>query len=169
MLIHPPGCRTDECAIEFDGEPFWMERVEVTFLLRDDLAWSDGEPLTPADSVFAFEVASDPATPSDRYLTERTARYHTRGEWGVKWVGLPGFIPSTHFLNFFAPLPRHQLEGRSPASLLRAEETRRSPLGWGPFVVDEWVTGEYIALSRNPHYFRADDGLPLLVPSCGRV
>jgi peptide/nickel transport system substrate-binding protein len=162
MLIYPAGCRTDECAVEFDGEPLFMERLEVTFLLREDVTWSDGEPLTAHDSVFAFEVASDPATPGRRYLTERTARYYNQGDWRIKWIGLPGFIPSDYFLNFYAPLPRHQLEERSPASLLRLEETRRSPLGWGPFVVDEWATGEYIALSRNPHYFRADVGLPLL-------
>jgi peptide/nickel transport system substrate-binding protein len=162
MLIYPAGCRTDECAVEFDGEPLFMERLEVTFLLREDVTWSDGEPLTAHDSVFAFEVASDPATPGRRYLTERTARYYNQGDWRIKWIGLPGFIPADYFLNFYDPLPRHQLEERSPASLLRLEETRRSPLGWGPFVVDEWATGEYIALSRNPHYFRADVGLPLL-------
>ena len=162
MLIRPAGCRTDECAIEFDGKSLFMERIEVTFLLREDVTWSDGEPLTADDSVFAFEVASDPATPGRRYLTERTARYYARGDWQTTWVGLPGFIPSDYFLNFFAPLPQHLLEEWSPVSLLRLDETRRFPVGWGPFVVDEWVTGEYIALSRNPYYFRAGDGLPLL-------
>jgi peptide/nickel transport system substrate-binding protein len=162
MLVHPAGCSSEECAVEFDGESLQMDKMEVNFSLRDDVTWSDGEPLTAADSAFAFEVASDPATPARRYLVERTAQYYAQGDWRVKWIGLPGFIPSDYFLNFFAPLPRHQLEGRTPTSLLRAEETRRTPLGWGPFVVDEWVTGEYIALSRNPHYFRASDGLPLL-------
>ncbi len=162
MLVRPAGCRADACAVEFDGESVLMDKMEVTFSLRDDVTWSDGEPLTADDSAFAFEVASDSATPGRRYLVERTSQYYAQGDWRVKWIGLPGFVPPTYFLNFFAPLPRHQLEGRTPASLLRAEDTRRAPLGWGPFVVDEWVTGEYIALSRNPHYFRASDGLPLL-------
>jgi peptide/nickel transport system substrate-binding protein len=162
MLVHPAGCRTEECAVEFDGETLQMDKMEVRFLLREDVTWSDGEPLTADDSAFAFEVASDAATPARRYLVERTSQYYAQGDWRVKWIGLPGFIPSTYFMNFFAPLPRHQLDGRSPASLLQAEETRRTPLGWGPFVVDEWVTGEYIALSRNPHYFRTSDGLPYL-------
>ncbi len=162
MLVHPAGCRTEECAVEFDGEPLQMDKMEVRFLLREDVTWSDGEPLTADDSAFAFEVASDAATPGRRYLVERTGQYYAQGDWRVKWIGLPGFIPPTYFMNFFVPLPRHQLDGRSPASLLRTEETRRAPLGWGPFVVDEWVTGEYIALSRNPHYFRASDGLPYL-------
>jgi len=162
VRVRPVGCRADECAVEFEGEPLWMERMEVAFVLREDVAWADGEPLTAADSVFAFQVASDPATPGSHYLTDRTAHYYSLGEWRIKWVGLPGFIDPTYFLNFFAPLPRHQLEGRSPAELLQADETRRHPIGWGPFIVEEWVAGDHITLSRNPYYFRASEGLPYL-------
>ncbi len=162
VWVRPAGCYTQECAVEFEGDPLWMEKMEVTFALREDVTWADGEPLTAADSVFAFQVASDPATPGDHYLTERTAGYRSLDKWRVRWVGLPGFIDSTYFLNFFAPLPRHQLEGRSPAALLQADEIRRYPLGWGPFVVGEWVPGDHITLSRNSHYFRAAEGLPYL-------
>ncbi|MBE9473039.1 MAG: peptide ABC transporter substrate-binding protein [Chloroflexi bacterium] len=162
MRVRPAGCHADECAVEFEGEPLWMERMEVTFVLREDVTWADGEPLTADDSAFAFHVASDPATPSSHYLIARTASYRSLDRWRVKWVGLPGFISPTYFLNFFAPLPRHQLEDRSPAELLQADETRRRPLGWGPFVVEEWVAGDHITLSPNPHYFRAAEGLPYL-------
>ena len=162
MRVHPAGCHADECAVEFEGEPLWMERMEVTFVLREDVTWADGEPLTADDSAFAFHMASDPATPSSHYLIARTASYRSLDRWRVKWVGLPGFISPTYFLNFFVPLPRHQLEDRSPAELLQADETRRRPLGWGPFVVEEWVAGDHITLSPNPHYFRAAEGLPYL-------
>ncbi|TET52376.1 MAG: hypothetical protein E3J64_05260, partial [Anaerolineales bacterium] len=50
----------------------------------------------------------------------------------------------------------------TPQALLGAEETRRNPLAWGPYIVDAWVPGEYLALSPNSHYFRADEGLPYL-------
>ena len=162
VLVRPAGCRGEECVTEFDGEPLRMERLEVTFSLREDVTWADGEPVTTADSVFAFELASDPATPGSRYLVERTTRYRRLDSQHVRWVGLPGFVSSTYFLNFFPPLPRHQLEGRAPEELLRADETRLHPLGWGPFVVDEWVPGDHITLSPNPHYFRAAEGLPKL-------
>jgi peptide/nickel transport system substrate-binding protein len=162
MWIRPTGCYADDCAVEFDGEPLWMERMEVTFALREDVTWADGEPLTADDSLFAFQVASDPVTPGNRFLTERTARYRLLGDWHVQWIGVPGFVSPTYFLNFFAPLPRHQLEGRDPDELLQADETRRYPLGWGPFVVDEWVPGDHVTLVRNPHYFRADEGFPYL-------
>ncbi len=162
VRIRPRGCYTDGCAVEYEGGSAWMERLEVIFTLRDSLTWSDGEPLTAEDSAFAFEVASDPATPGHRDLTERTARYRALDERRLEWIGIPGFIDETYFLSFFPPLPRHQLEGRSPASLVQASETRRYPLGWGPFVVEAWDLGQSITLVPNPHYFRASEGLPRL-------
>ncbi len=160
--VRPTGCYADECAVEFDGEPLWMERMEVDFALREDVTWADGEPLTANDSLFAFQVASDPSTPGNRYLAERTARYRLLDDFHLQWVGVPGFVSPTYFLNFFSPLPRHQLEEQDPEELLQADETRRYPLGWGPFVVEEWVAGDHITLSRNPNYFRAGEGLPYL-------
>ena len=162
VRVRPTGCYDDDCAIEFEARARVMERMEITFVLREDVAWADGEPLTADDSLFAFEVASDSRTPGGRYLVERTASYRMLDEWRVKWVGLPGFLDPDYATHFFAPLPRHQLEGRSAATLLRADETRRSPLGWGPFVVEEWVQGDHITLSRNPNYFRSAEGLPYL-------
>ncbi len=162
VLVRPSGCYADGCAVEFDGAPLWMERLEVTFELRDDVTWADGEPLTAEDSLFAFRLASNPATPGNHYLTERTAQYSALDEQRVRWIGLPGFITPTYLLNFFAPLPRHQLSGRSPADLLQADETLRAPLGWGPFAVEEWTPGDHITLARNPNYFRAAEGLPYL-------
>ena len=162
VRVRPAGCRDDACAVEFGGGSVMMERMEVTFALRDDITWADGTPLTVGDSVFAYEVASDSRTPGSRFLADRTLNYYEVDEWRVKWVGLPGFLAPTYPMTFFAPLPRHQLEGRSATALLRADETRRSPTGWGPFVVEEWVEGDHITLSRNPNYFRSAEGLPVL-------
>ncbi len=162
VRVRPAGCYADDCAVEFADHPLLMERMEVTFRLREDVTWADGEPLTADDSLFAFQVASDPATPGSRYLTERTDRYRTLGDWRVQWTGIPGFLPPDYPLTFFAPLPRHQLAGRSPADLAQSGDIRRAPLGWGPFVVAEWAAGDHITLTRNPYYFRADEGLPYL-------
>ena len=162
VRLRPAGCYADECAVEFEGESLWMERMEISFVLREGLTWADGEPLTAGDSAFAFQVASDPATPGNHYLTDRTAYYRPLSDQRVQWIGVPGFIPASYVKNFFAPLPRHQLEGRSPAELLKSDDTRRTPLGWGPFSVEEWVSGDHITLSRNRRYFRAAEGLPYL-------
>ncbi len=162
VRVRPSRCYTTGCEVTFESGMLAMDRLEVTFALRQDVTWSDGEPLTAEDSEFAFEVASDPATPGYRYLTERTARYRALDQWRTKWIGVPGFFDSFYALRFFPPLPRHQLEDLTPSQLPGYDGTRRAPLGWGAFVVDEWVRGDHITLSRNPEYFRADEGLPYL-------
>lgn len=162
VRVRPTGCYTSGCEVVYEDGMLAMERMEVTFALRQDVTWSDGEPLTAEDSEFAFQVASDPATPGYRYLTERTSQYVAADRWHVTWKGVPGFIDPSYAETFFPPLPRHQLGARSPADFPDDDLTRRKPLGWGPFVLDEWVRGEHITLRRNPHYFRADEGLPHL-------
>ncbi|MEK6587821.1 MAG: ABC transporter substrate-binding protein, partial [Chloroflexota bacterium] len=34
------------------------------------------------------------------------------------------------------------------------------PVGWGPYVIEEWRPGQDIRLRKNPDYFRAAEGLP---------
>ena len=41
-----------------------------------------------------------------------------------------------------------------------ADETNKAPLGWGPYVIDEWTAGDHIRLVKNELYFRASEGLP---------
>lgn len=162
VRVRPSHCYDDVCATEFVSGSLVMEKMEVTFAVRQDVTWADGEPVDADDSLFAFEMASDPTTPGRRTLVRRTGDYRALDDWRIKWVGLPGFLDPNYAQNFFAPLPQHQLEGRSAFALLRAEETRRYPLGWGPFVVEEWVAGDHLTLTPNPHYFRSDEGLPYL-------
>jgi peptide/nickel transport system substrate-binding protein len=69
-------------------------------------------------------------------------------------------MDSTYFVNYWQPLPEHILGQYSPAELLEAEEASRLPLGWGPYIIDEWVSGEFVRLHKNPKYWRAAEGLP---------
>ncbi len=158
-----PGVSVRDAAgerITFRDEPISMKRMVVTFTLRSDIRWSDGEPLTADDSVYAFELAADSATPTDKHIVERTADYRAAGEHQVVWQSVPGFLDRGYYLNFWHPLPRHAWEGLSAAELLTAEASTRKPLGWGPFELREWVAGDSITLERNPFYFRAAEGLP---------
>ncbi len=165
VMIRPAGCRSSDCAVEFTGEPVEMDQMVVTFKLLDGIKWSDGEPLTADDSVYSFELASDPDTPSSKYTVDRTASYEAIDDLTTVWTGLPGYIDSTFFTNFWTPLPRHLWQdelGYSAADLLEAEESSRKPMGWGAFIITEWVAGDHITVEKNPLYFRADEGLPHL-------
>ncbi|MFN2272031.1 MAG: ABC transporter substrate-binding protein [Anaerolineae bacterium] len=148
--------------VTFDGTPIQMQRMVVTFTLQSGLTWSDGTPLRADDSVFSFELAANPATPTDKTTVERTAGYYAVGDQTIIWVGVPGYLDHFYYLNFWHPLPRHAWGHLSASELLASDLSTRQPLGWGPFAIREWVPGERITLARNPAYFRAPGGLPRL-------
>lgn len=147
--------------VVFDGTPVSMEQMFVDFTMKPRV-WSDGTPVTSDDSVYSFELASDPDTPASKFTVDRTASYEATGELSNRWTGIPGYLDSTYFTNFWTPLPRHYLGGFTAAELLEAEESSRLPIGDGAFKIDEWVAGSEIRLSRNEFYYRADEGLPYL-------
>jgi peptide/nickel transport system substrate-binding protein len=155
-----------DCTVTFEGGALEMEQMVASWQLLEDLTWSDGEPLTADDSVYSYELACDPDTParaSVLTVCENTASYAAAGAATAVWTGLPGYIDDLYFTNFFTPLPRHLWEEEldyTATDLLVKPESVREPLGWGPFVITEWVEGDHISLERNPRYFRADEGLP---------
>lgn len=156
----PAGCRGGDCARTYAGGSVEMDQLGVDFQLRADVNWSDGEPVTAQDSVLSFELDRSADTPTPKTQVDRTASYTASGERSVRWVGIPGYLDSEYFANFWSPLPAHQLGDRPAAELLTAPETNRTPLGWGPYVIDEWRPGNDLRLSKNPGYFRAGEGLP---------
>ncbi|MBU2609370.1 MAG: peptide ABC transporter substrate-binding protein [Chloroflexi bacterium] len=159
--IRPAGCRSSECAVEYAGGEVQMDQMAVTFKMLEGLKWSDGESLTAADSVYSFEVYMDPDTPTpSRYAGEHTTSYVATDDLTTVWTGLPGYLDATYFVNFWSPLPEHQLGEMTAAEIVESPEASRTPLGWGPFIITEWVAGSHITTVKNPNYFRAAEGLP---------
>ncbi len=130
MRVRPAGCRSDECAIDYDGvSSLEMDQMIVNFSLLEGLVWSDGEPLTSADSIYAFELAADEDTPGSKYLIDRTQIYEATDETTVQWWGIPGFIDPTYYTNFWAPLPKHAWEEFAAAELPQIDIASRYA-GW---------------------------------------
>jgi peptide/nickel transport system substrate-binding protein len=147
--------------VTFGNEDIEMSQLVVRFSLRP-LVWSDGTPVTAADSVYSFNVAAAPETPGSKARVERTASYLAEDDLTVVWTGLPGHLDTLYFTNVWSPLPQRQLAGVSPAEMATAELTARRPLSNGPFVVADWLAGAEIRLEKNPYYYRAAEGLPYL-------
>lgn len=159
--VRPSGCRSDDCAVRYDGSSaIQMDQLVVTFSMLEDLMWSDGEPMTASDSVFSFQLASDPATPGSKYVVQRTAIYEAADDYTIQWWGKPGFIDPDYALNFWMPLPEHAWAELPIADLSKLEISSRMPIGWGPYLIDEWEEGQHLHLVKNLNYFRADSGLP---------
>jgi len=161
VKVFPSGCTDLACVVRFDGQTeLELDQMVVTFRLKTGLLWSDGAPLTAADSVYAFTLASDPASAVSKYLIDRTQSYEAVDDLTVQWWGRPGFIDTAYADNFWAPLPQHAWGEKSAADLARADLTARPPLGWGAYVFEEGAPGDFIRLSKNDNYFRAAEGLP---------
>ena len=160
--VRPSGCRSADCAVTYDGSSaLQMDQLIVTFTMLEDLMWSDGEPLTATDSVYSFQVAASNDTPGSKFLIDRTATYEAAADGvTIQWWGKPGFLDPDYYTNFWTPLPRHILEQFPPADLLTTDLSTRSPIGWGPYILEEWATGTSLHFVKNLNYFRAGSELP---------
>jgi len=134
------------------------DTLTVTWKLKPDLKWSDGKPITSDDIKFTVEVLSNP---------EAGALVGTSGFDAITSVETPDDLtavltyssPYPGYLDQFAYglYPRHATG--EPAEMTNWEWNRK-PVGAGPFVVSDWVSGESITLTRNPNYF--ESGKPYL-------
>ncbi|MDX1673557.1 MAG: ABC transporter substrate-binding protein [Longimicrobiales bacterium] len=136
----------------FEPEPYLAESWElhgdtaVTFILRDDVVWHDGEPVTAHDVEFTFDLAKAPETGSligGVYLAQvRSAVAVDDRTVTFRFTG-----PHAQALEDFwwAPLPRHLLEDVQPAQLVNAPYNR-APVGSGPFRFGEWRANDRLVL-----------------------
>ncbi|MGA9531729.1 MAG: ABC transporter substrate-binding protein [Anaerolineales bacterium] len=160
MPYLPSGCRQQDCIETYNGGQVDVDRMTVQFHLLPDLTWSDGEPLTAQDSVFSYRVDGDTDTPTAKYLYARTYSYRALDERTLEWVGVPGFLDADFATNIWSPLPQHALSELPVGELASASASAEAPLGWGPYVVDQWDRGSQLVLKRNPNYRLVGQGLP---------
>jgi peptide/nickel transport system substrate-binding protein len=130
-----------------------------TMVLRNDVRWQDGVPLTAKDVAYTFSVIKDADAHSQLYSSWRNITVEQVDDYTVKFT-LPG--PYTPFLNALTVgiLPEHML-GKVRPSELRSHSFSRSPtVGSGPFIFRDVRTlgdsknGQSIVrMDRNDDYF----------------
>ncbi|MBV5260465.1 peptide ABC transporter substrate-binding protein [Synechococcus moorigangaii CMS01] len=126
----------------------------VTWRLKPDLQWSDGEPFTAADVVFTYEFITDPAAGAtnagvfqgvetvealDDTTVKVTFEEVTPAWFGV-FVGAEGMI-----------LPQHKFAAYR-GEKARTAPTNLLPVGTGPYRVVEFKPGDVVVYEKNPHY-----------------
>jgi len=159
--VFAEGCTSPDCATTWDGvSQVNLTQMVVRFTLLENITWSDGKPLTAADSVFSYMVSADAATDVSKTNINRTFSYKALDEITVEWVGQPGYLTMNPAAFFWIPLPEHVLADLGAEKMKNDELTTRKPLGWGAYQIDEWVANDHIRLVKNPNYFRSGEGLP---------
>jgi peptide/nickel transport system substrate-binding protein len=130
------------------------DAMTVTWTLRDGLKWSDGEPLTCDDFLYAHEWVMDPdnvgviTTGYDISETECASDTEMIQHFSEVYEG---YIS----LNV-APLPRHYLEDipmadQSAGAGMRADEVADLPVS-GAFKFESVTPGAELRLIRNDNY-----------------
>jgi peptide/nickel transport system substrate-binding protein len=127
----------------------------ITMKLRDDITWSDGEPLTADDFIFTWEMAVSPKN------TVATTYPYDAIE------SVTATDPQTVVITFtepFAPWLANLWHGILPAHILRpiydaegtidnADWLKNPTVGSGPYVFAEWESGSYTRFVRNENYW----------------
>jgi oligopeptide transport system substrate-binding protein len=136
-----------------------------TFNLRDDLRWSDGQPLTAVDFVYAFRRLQDPQTAASlayfMYMLKNAAEVN-KGNLPVTALGVRASGPRQLVLELEQPypyllerllyptaypVPRHVIE--------RIGDAWVKPEHWvsnGAYVLQDWQPQAFVAMTKNPHF-----------------
>lgn len=156
-----------------------LDALTVTLTMRDDIPtvyWHDGVPFTLGDLLFAYEIITHPDYTGIRFtgsnvnnivgaverragdieeLTGATLSADGR-QLVLEFVELP---PAMLFHGLWmSPVPRHRWEG-IPVAEMDDHQYARELLGFGPWILNNFVAGESYHFVPNPNYWQ---GAPLM-------
>jgi peptide/nickel transport system substrate-binding protein len=124
-------------------------KMEITYRLKPNLTWHDGQPLTADDWVFAWRVYANPvfgisSSGGLRYLEEVTAPDSRTVV--QRWK--QGFPDAVREVLTVPPLPRHILEQPyqelQPEPFMGLKAWREEYVGLGPWKLDRFEPGAFV-------------------------
>jgi peptide/nickel transport system substrate-binding protein len=147
----------------------------VTFHLRPNLKWSDGEPFSSKDVLFTFKMLANPASGSahtakfDHVVGIADYRNGTTPDVaGFRTPDDTTFVveldqPNAAFISsiswpFYGILPDHILGSADVKTLSDNPFFLNPTVGLGPFSFVQYQTDQFVELKKNPNY-RAPVGI----------
>ncbi len=131
----------------------WDEdRTFVQFNLNPQAKWSDGQPVTPEDVMFSFELLRDKGRPPFSGRLGLVSKMEKVGDHGVRFTFNDKADRETPLiLGLFPVLPKHAIDVDS-----FDRTTLTPPVGSGPYKVKSLKPGESITYERDPNYWGKD-------------
>jgi peptide/nickel transport system substrate-binding protein len=150
------------------------DRLQITFTLRENLQWSDGEPLTVEDVVFSFnDVYLNPDIPvpiRDAFRIGQSQSFPEVAQISDRQVQFTIPEPFAPFLEYVGGtpiLPAHALQDavntrdeNGDPLFLSTWGTGTNPrdiIGNGPYRMVSYTPSERLIFERNPYYWQTDD------------
>ncbi len=144
------------------------DKMTYTFHLRDNAKWSNGDPVTANDFVYAWKRLADPATASEyawyiELMQIENASEIIAGEKPVDELGVKAVDDHTFEVKITAPLPyfpsmtTHASVFPVNQAVLEAHGDKWTEpgnlVGNGAYVLTEHILGEKVVMERNPMYW----------------
>ncbi len=145
------------------------DNLTIVFHLRDGVTWHDGEPFTAEDVEYTYTMALNPATGSiytERLRSIEGAEAYSNGEadtvTGIEviddlTIAFTLSQPDAVFIEIAAVLsilPEHVLGDVAPESIREQPFMVSTPMGTGPFILENYTESQFIEFVRNDNYFR---------------
>ncbi|MFL7892605.1 MAG: peptide ABC transporter substrate-binding protein [Anaerolineales bacterium] len=141
--------------VEFDEDTWTMA---VTWKLRDDVYWADGEQVTADDVIFTWNTIAEQAWTDGVDYTESLEKID---DFTFKVNYYEGYVFPNYLLQFggenFFVYPEHYCDAEQG---FYEWDCDKQPLSDGPYMLDEWVTNDHLTFVRNPNYF--EEGKPAI-------
>lgn len=135
---------------------FSKEGLAITFDLRDDAVWADGEPVTATDVRFSWELQTDTLVAwSSADIKSHITDVEIKGPHTVVFHFDQRYPDQLMDANDGVIMPHHLLKD-VPRAEFRTHEFGRAPVGCGPYAFKQWLPGEFIELVANPRYFESE-------------
>ncbi len=129
----------------------------VTYRLRKEARWHDGQPITPEDVIWTLEMLKE-NNPRLRYYYRNVVKAEKTGEREVTFTfDKPGNRELPLIVGQIAPLPKHWWTGTDANGNKRsiANGTLELPLGSAVYRVKNFVSGRTVAYERVKDYWGA--------------
>lgn len=132
------------------------DQLTITFKLRSDAKWTDGQPLTADDVVFTYKIHSDPAyakTNTGQRLAGRFSSISAPDPHTVVFT-LSAVWPAFLLSNaHYGIIPKHVLGSLSAEDLNTTPFNQNPAVTSGAFKMGSFKPGEQVSLQRNPASF----------------
>jgi len=127
--------------------------LQITFRLRKDVKWHDGEPFTARDVEYTYRqlINPDVKTPySSDYLLVK--KFEVPDDYTVRVTYGEPFAPALESWGM-GIIPEHIFANPPEGSDFNSHPANRNPVGTGPYRFVQWRTDEKVVLEANPDYY----------------
>jgi len=128
--------------------------LEITYVIRDDVHFSDGVAITVDDVIFTYETIMNPKVDAYNFanmyeVVDSVIRINERT---VKFVMKRPYFKALELTSFWdiGIHPKHIYEFDDAAEFNKRVS---NPVGSGPYVFEKWDHGSKIVLTRNENYW----------------